>query len=168
MKKILIFAAAMLLVVLGGCGKKKDEPIEVPTQTYSGTAADFFSDVSAVKDFRCICTFHGGEQKIINSDEAKSIYGLLKKKMTSAEETDFGEKENESINLVFQKGTAASEDTEDFSDELNNIQYYGAVKIYDDDTLSFSGSPDASVELCYKVPEGTYSELDEKMQGTEE
>ena len=160
MKRLIsiLLCAILLTGLLCSCGKK-DEEKEVVTEKYSGTAADFFTDVTAVGGFKCEYNLNDGEKNVIAGEKAKEIYSLLKSKLKSAEETAEGEYGGEQLNLLF-----LSENGKTNPDGSDNIKYYGSVTVYEGDVLSFSGSPDATVRLFYKMPDGTFNLIKEKTE----
>lgn len=165
MKKTALVIIAVLIVLLSFCGcGKKNEPREVITEKYSGTPADFFEDVSAVQGFMCLYSVNGGEETCIQGENAGKIYKLIKEQMKSVEEIPETERPDEGIKLVFKNETEKTDPGSDGEVKDKNVKYYGSVTVYSDDTLSFSGSPDATVQLCYKVPEGTYNSVAENLK----
>lgn len=164
MKRIIsvILAAAVVMLCLCGCGKKT-EPREVITEKYSGTAADYFADVSSVQGFTCLYSLNGGEQHEIQGKPAGSVYDLIKEKMKSAQEIAEEEHEDTGISLVFKNDIRIDEAAGAEASENIKVRYYGAITVFADDTLSFSGSPDATVKLYYKIPSGTYDSVAEKL-----
>ena len=152
----LLLCAVMLTGLLCSCGRKNEEK-EVVTEKYSGTAADFFADVAAVGGFKCEYS-QNGEKKVIAGENAKDIYSLIRSKLKTAEETAEGEYGGEQLDLLFK-----AENGQTNPDGTQKIKYYGSVTVYDGDVLSFSGSPDATVKLYYKLPAGAFNQIKEAL-----
>ncbi len=162
MKRIVsVLFSVIIIFCFGGC--KKDKKEVIVEDNFSGTAADFFTDVDTVRNFTCYVEYNG-EQKKYSGEPAKEIYSIVRKSMKNAEETGESEKGSNPVKIIFQSG----EQKEENNTSQNNIKYYGVVDVYDNDTVDFSGSPDATVSLCYKIAKGTYSSIIEKVEATSE
>ncbi len=145
------------LISLFGCSKEKPNDAIV---TYP-------EDVSAVADFKCVCSTDHETEFVIEDDEAKALYTYIMEQWENAEETEIDRTEQDYIYLSFQDGESllilTQEPKAEISDALavSDEHFYGVFWIHENDYMVYIAMPMTSFQKYYKMPEGTYSKVAE-------
>ena len=145
------------LMFLFGCSKEKPDDAIVT----------FPEDVSAIADFKCVCSTDHETEFVIENDDAKALYTYIGEQLEKAEQTEIDRTEQDYIYLSFQDGEpllilsqepkAEIFDTFAVSDE----HFYGVFWIHENDYMVFTAMPMTSFQKYYKMPEGTYNKIAE-------
>ena len=91
---ICLLCVVACLMAVFGCSKEKPNDAIV---TYP-------KDVSAIVDFKCVCSTDHKTQFIIENDEAKALYTYIMEQWKKAEEAEIDRTEQDDIYLSFQDG----------------------------------------------------------------
>ena len=156
-RNLYLFCIIACLLSLLGCSKEKTNDAIV---TYP-------EDVSAIADFKCVCSTDHKTEFVIENDEAKALYTYIMEQWEKAEETEIDRTEQDDIYLSFQDGEPllilSQETKAETSDALavSDEHFYGVFWIHENDYMVFTAMPMTSFQKYYKMPEGTYSKVAE-------
>lgn len=147
------------LISLFSCSKEKSNDAIV---TYP-------EDVSAIADFKCVCSTDHETEFVIENDKAKSLYSYIMKQWKKADETQIDITEQDYIYLSFQDGEPllilSQESKSEISDTIavSDEHFYGVFWIHENDYMVYTAMPMTSFQKYYKMPEGTYNKIAEMM-----
>lgn len=145
------------LISLFGCSKEKP----------SNTIVTHPEAVSAIADFKCVCSTDHETEFVIEDGEAKALYTYIMEQLEKAEETEIDRTEQDYIYLSFQDGEPllilSQEPKAEISDALavSDEHFYGVFWIHENDYMVYTAMPMASFQKYYKMPEGTYNKIAE-------
>ena len=145
------------LMSLLGCAKEKPNDAIV---TYP-------EDISAITDFKCVCSTDHETEFVIEDDGAKALYTYIMEQWKKAEETEIDRTEQDYIYLLFQDGEPllilSQEPKVEISDVLavSDEHFYGVFWIHKNDYMVYTAMPITSFQKYYKMPEGTYDKIAE-------
>ena len=91
---ICLLCVVACLVSMFGCSKEKPNDAIV---TYP-------EDVSAITDFKCVCSTDHETEFVIENDDAKALYTYIGEQLEKAEQTKIDRTEQDYIYLSFQDG----------------------------------------------------------------
>ena len=154
---ISLLCAILCLLLLFGCSKEKPNDAVV---TYP-------KDISAVADFKCVCSTDHETEFVIENDDAKTLYTYIGKQLEKAEQTEIDRPEQDYIYLSFQDGEPlfilSQEPTAKISDILavSDEHFYGVFWIHENDYMVYTAMPITSFQVYYKMPAGTYDKIAE-------
>ncbi len=157
LRSLCLLCVVACLISLLGCSKEKPNDATV---TYT-------EDISAVADFKCVCSTDNETEFTIKDDNAKALYTYIMEQWKDAEETQIDRTEQDCIYLSFQDGEPllilSQEPKAEISDALavSNEHFYGVFWIHENDYMVYTAMPMASFQKYYKMPEGTYSKVSE-------
>lgn len=155
-----LLCVAACFLSLPGCSKEKPKDAIVLSPT----------DVSAIADFKCVCSTDHETEFVIENDEAKALYTYISKPFEKAEEieeTNVDKAGQDYIHLYFLDGepmlTGNQEPKAEKSDSFTFATYhfYGDFWIYENDYLAYAETPVTSFHADYKMPAGTYDKIAE-------
>ena len=152
-----LLCAGACLISLFGCSKEKPNNAIV---TYP-------EDISAIADFKCVCSTDHETEFVIEDDEAKALYTYIMEQWEKAEETEIDRTEQDYIYLSFQDGEPllilSQESKAEISDALavSDEHFYGVFWIHENDYMVFTAMPMTSFQKYFKMPEGTYNKIAE-------
>lgn len=157
--QIIVFILFMLSYsfVLFGCSEQKPQDAII---TYP-------EDISAITDFKCVCSTDVETEFVIEDDIAKELYNYIAEQREKSEETEIDRTEQDCIYLSFQDGEPLlvlnQELKTKISDELtiSEEHFYGVFWICENDYLVYTATPMTSFQRYYKMPEGTYKKISE-------
>ena len=144
-------------LTLFGCSKEKPNDAIV---TYP-------EDVSAIADFKCVCSTDHETEFVIENDEAKALYTYIMEQWEKAEQTEIDRTEQDYIYLSFQDGEPlfilSQEPNAKISDALavSDEHFYGVFWIHENDYMVYTAMPMTSFQVYYKMPAGTYDKIAE-------
>ena len=150
------------LMSLFGCSKEKPDEAIV---TFSDVT--FSEYVSAIADFKCVCSTDTETEFVIEDEDAKALYTYIMEQWEKAEETEIDRTEQDYIYLSFQDGEPllilSQEPKAEISDALavSDEHFYGVFWIHENDYMVFTAMPMTSFQKYYKMPEGTYNKIAE-------
>ena len=142
---------------LFGCSKEKPNDAVV---TYP-------EDVSAIGDFKCVCSTDHETEFVIEDEDAKALYTYIMEQWEKAEETEIDRTEQDYIYLSFQDGEPllilSQEPKAEISDALavSDEHFYGVFWIHENDYMVCTAMPMTSFLVYYKMPAGTYDKIAE-------
>ena len=154
---ICLLCVVTCLMSLFGCAKEKTNDAIV---TYP-------EDVSAIADFKCVCSTDHETEFVIENDDAKALYAYIGEQLEKAEQTEIDRTEQDYIYLSFQDGEPllilSQEPKAEISDALavSDEHFYGVFWIYENDYMVYTAMPITSFQKYYKMPEGTYDKIAE-------
>ncbi len=157
LRVLCLLCVVACLISLFGCSKVKPNDAIV---TYP-------EDVSAIADFKCVCSTDHETEFVIENDEAKALYTYIMEQWEKAEETEIDRTEQDDIYLSFQDGEPllilSQEPNAEISDALavSDEHFYGVFWIHENDYMVFTAMPMTSFQKYYKMPEGTYDKIAE-------
>lgn len=157
LRVLCLLCVVAFLVSLFGCSKEKNNDAIVT----------FPEDVSAIVDFKCVCSTDHETEFVIEDDEAKALYTYIVEQWKKAEETEIDRTEQKYIYLSFQDGEPlfilSQEPKAEISDALavSDEHFYGVFWIHENDYMVYTAMPMTSFQKYYKMPEGTYSKVAE-------
>ena len=157
LRVLCLLCVVACLISLFGCSKEKPNYAIV---TYP-------EDVSAIADFKCVCSTDHETEFIIEDEEAKALYTYIMEQWEKAEETEIDRTEQDDIYLSFQDGEPllilSQEPKAEISDALavSDEHFYGVFWIHENDYMVFTAMPMTSFQKYYKMPEGTYNKIAE-------
>ena len=150
------------LMSLFGCSKEKPNDAIV---TFSDVT--FSEYVSAIADFKCVCSTDHETEFVIEDEDAKALYKYIMEQWEKAEETEIDRTEQDYIYLSFQDGEPllilSQEPKAEISDALavSDEHFYGVFWIHENDYMVYTAMPMTSFQKYYKMPEGTYNKIAE-------
>ena len=145
------------LMSLFGCSKEKPNDAIVT----------FPEDVSAIADFKCVCSTDHETEFVIKNDDAKGLYTYISEQINKAEQTEIDRTEQDYIYLSFQDGEplfiSSQEPDAEISDALavSDEHFYGVFWIHENDYMVYTSTPMSSFQIYYKMPVGTYDKIAE-------
>ena len=154
---ICLLCVVACLMSLFGCSKEKNNDAIV---TYP-------EDVSAIADFKCVCSTDHETEFVIENDDAKALYTYIGEQLEKAEQTEIDRTEQDYIYLSFQDGEPLlilSQDPKaEISDALavSDEHFYGVFWIHENDYMVYTAMPMTSFQVYYKMPAGTYDKIAE-------
>lgn len=157
LRSLCLLCVIACLISLLGCSKEKP----------NGAIGTYTEDISAVADFKCVCSTDNETEFTIKDDNAKALYTYIMEQWKDAEETQIDRTEQDCIYLSFQDGEPllilSQEPKAEISDALavSNEHFYGVFWIHENDYMVYTAMPMASFQKYYKMPEGTYSKVSE-------
>lgn len=142
-------------LILFGCSNEKPKSAIVK----------YPEDISAIDDFKCVCSTGNKSEFVIENDSAKELYTYIMEQWKNAEETEVDRTEQDCIYLSFQDGEPflilnqeANAETADNS-IVSKEHFYGVFWICENDYMVFTATPMTSFQRYYKLPEGTYERV---------
>ena len=154
---ISLLCSGLCLLSLFGCSKDKNNNAIV---TYP-------EDVSAIADFKCVCSTDHETEFVIENDDAKALYTYIGEQLEKAEQTEIDRTEQDYIYLSFQDGEPllilSQEPKAEISDILavSDEHFYGVFWIHENDYMVYTAMPITSFQKYYKMPDGTYDKIAE-------
>ena len=154
---ISLLCSSLCLLSLFGCSKDKNNNAIV---TYP-------EDVSAIADFKCVCSTDHKTEFVIENDDAKALYTYIGEQLEKAEQTEIDRTEQDYIYLSFQDGEPllilSQEPKAEISDILavSDEHFYGVFWIHENDYMVYTAMPITSFQKYYKMPDGTYDKIAE-------
>lgn len=152
-----IFALCMVSCFLSLFGCSKEETKDTIT-TYP-------EDISAITDFKCVCSTDHETEFVIENDEAKALYTYINEQLLKAEHTEVDRTEQDYIYLSFQDGEPLlilnQEPKAEMSDSFvaSDEHFYGVFWIHKNDYMVYTAMPMTSFQIYYKMPTGTYDRI---------
>ena len=156
-RMICLLCVVACFMSLVGCSKEKPKDAIV---TYP-------EDVSAIFDFKCVCSTDRETEFVIENDDAKVLYTYINEQLEKAKQTEIDRTEQDYIYLSFQDGEPLLIQSQDpkakISDALaiSNEHFYGVFWIYENDCMVYTAMPMTSFQIYYKMPAGTYDKIAE-------
>ena len=146
-------------LILFGCSEEKTtDSVTDPVITYP-------ENISAIADFKCVCSTDHKTEFVIENDDAKALYTYIVEQ--KAEKTQIDRTEQDYIYLSFQDGEpflilnqdpkAETSDTLAVAEE----HFYGVFWIHENDYMVYTAMPMTSFQVYYKMPAGTYDRIAE-------
>ena len=157
LRVLCLLCVVACLISLFGCSKEKSNDAIV---TYP-------EDVSAIADFKCVCSTDHETEFVIENDEAKALYTYIMEQWEKAEQTEIDRTEQDYIYLSFQDGEPlfilSQEPKAEISDALavSDEHFYGVFWIHENDYMVYTPMPITSFIVYYKMPAGTYDKIAE-------
>ena len=141
--------------ILFGCSneKPKQDIVTLP------------ADISAIADFKCVCSINHETEFVIENDAAKELYTYITEQWEKAKETEVDRTEQDQIYLSFQDGEPMlilnQEPNVELSDDfiVSKKHFYGVFWICENDYMVFTATPMTSFQRYYKLPNGTYERV---------
>lgn len=140
---------------LFGCSEEKTKD----------TIVTYPEEISAIADFKCICSKDLETEFVIDNDDAKELYTYIMEQRKNAVETEIDRTEQDCIYLSFQAGDPllilSQEPKAEISDALAVYEehFYGVFWVHENDYMVYTGMPTASFQKYFKMPEGTYERI---------
>lgn len=131
------------------------------------TIVTYPEDVSAIADFKCVCSTDHETEFVIEDDDAKALYTYIGEQLEKAKQTVFDRTEQDYIYLSFQDGEPllilSQEPKAEVSDPLtvSDEHFYGVFWIHENDYMDYTAMPMTSFQIYYKMPAGTYDKIAE-------
>ena len=142
-------------LILFGCSNEKTKQ----------TTITHPNDISAIADFKCVCSTDNKTEFVIENDTAKELYTYIMEQWGKAEETAVDRTELDYIYLSFQDGEPMlifnqepnAETADNFVVSKNH--FYGVFWICENGYMVFTATPMTSFQQYYKLPNGTYERV---------
>ena len=157
LRVLCLLCVGTCLISLFGCAKEKPNDAIV---TYP-------EDISAITDFKCVCSTDHETEFVIEDDGAKALYTYIMEQWKKAEKTEIDRTEQDYIYLSFQDGEPllilSQESKAKISDALvvSDEHFYGVFWIHENDYMVYTAMPMTSFQVYYKMPAGTYDKIAE-------